>query len=213
MALTGLIWYGFLVGHLVGNLLLLAGDGGAAFELYADFLEAATQFVVPTEVILILALAVHIYCAVTLSREASAARPVAYRRLRAVGSRSLASQTMIWSGLVIAGFLALPAACASPTAPSDTGSASVTTSSSPLPVTPAATNPSFEQRVLTLVNQKRATGATCNGTPYPPVAPLSMDPILRQAARDHSADLALDNYFSHAGLDARSFSDRIRDAG
>ena len=91
MALTGLIWYGFLVGHLVGNLLLLAGDGGAAFELYADFLEAATQFVVPTEVILLLALAVHIYCAVTLSREASAARPVAYRRLRAVGSRSLAS--------------------------------------------------------------------------------------------------------------------------
>jgi succinate dehydrogenase / fumarate reductase cytochrome b subunit len=107
MALTGLIWYGFLVGHLAGNVLLLAGDGGAAFDVYADFLEAATQFVVPTEVILLLALAVHIYCAVTLSREASAARPVAYRRLRAVGSRSLASQTMIWSGLVIAGFLAL----------------------------------------------------------------------------------------------------------
>jgi uncharacterized protein YkwD len=79
--------------------------------------------------------------------------------------------------------------------------------------TPAATNPSFEQQVLTLVNQERATGATCNGTPYPPVAPLSMDSSLRQAARDHSADLALDNYFSHTGLDGRSFSDRIRDAG
>jgi succinate dehydrogenase / fumarate reductase cytochrome b subunit len=106
MALTGLIWYGFLVGHLAGNLQLVFGDG-AAFDAYADFLEAAPQLVVPTEVILLLALAVHIYCAVTLSREASAARPIGYRELRTVGSRSLASRTMLWSGLVVAGFLAL----------------------------------------------------------------------------------------------------------
>lgn len=109
--------------------------------------------------------------------------------------------------------LALAAACASPTAPSDTGSTSVTTPSSPLPATAAATNPSFEQQVLTLVNHERATGATCGGTPYPPAAPLSMDASLRKAARDHSIDMALDNYFSHIGLDGRSFSDRIRDAG
>ena len=115
--------------------------------------------------------------------------------------------------LSFAGFLALAAACASPTAPSDTGSTSVTTASSPLPATAVETNPSFEQQVLTLVNQERATGATCSGTPYPPVAPLSMDPNLRTAARDHSTDMALDNYFSHTGLDGRSFTDRIRDAG
>ena len=67
--------------------------------------------------------------------------------------------------------------------------------------------------MLTLVNQQRTTGATCGGTPYPRVAPLSPDPSLRVAAHDHSADMALDDYFSHAGSDGRSFSERIRDAG
>jgi len=38
MALTGLILYGFLIGHLLGNLLLLKGDGGQAFNAYAEFL-------------------------------------------------------------------------------------------------------------------------------------------------------------------------------
>ena len=57
MALTGLIWYGFLVGHLVGNLQLLAGDHGAAFDDYAAFLEASAPLVIPTELILLLALA------------------------------------------------------------------------------------------------------------------------------------------------------------
>jgi succinate dehydrogenase / fumarate reductase cytochrome b subunit len=106
MALTGLIWYGFLVGHLVGNLQLLAGDGGVAFDDYAAFLEASAALVVPTEVILLLALVLHIYAAVSLSREARAARPVGYRELRTVGGRSVASRTMIYSGLVIVVFLA-----------------------------------------------------------------------------------------------------------
>lgn len=105
MALTGLIWYGFLVGHLVGNLQLLAGDGGVAFDEYAGFLESIPQFIVPTEVILLLALALHVYCAVSLSRESAAARPVGYRQLRVVGGRSVASRSMIWSGLLIAVFL------------------------------------------------------------------------------------------------------------
>ena len=38
MALTGLILYGFLVGHLTGNLLLLKDDGGRSFNAYSDFL-------------------------------------------------------------------------------------------------------------------------------------------------------------------------------
>ena len=38
MALTGLVLYGFLVGHLAGNLLLLKDDGGRAFNAYSEFL-------------------------------------------------------------------------------------------------------------------------------------------------------------------------------
>lgn len=105
MALTGLVWYGFLLGHLFGNFSLLAGDGGVAFDAYAGLLESLPQLVIPTEVILILALGLHVYCAVSLSREAAAARPVGYRQLRTVGGRSLASRSMILSGLVIVVFL------------------------------------------------------------------------------------------------------------
>jgi uncharacterized protein YkwD len=66
---------------------------------------------------------------------------------------------------------------------------------------------------LTLVNQRRATGATCGGTAYPSVPALAMNANLRLAAQRHSLDMATNNYFSHTSLDGRSFVDRIRGAG
>jgi len=71
----------------------------------------------------------------------------------------------------------------------------------------------FEDQVLVLVNQRRAAGATCGGTPYPAVGPLSMNPNLRIAARGHSLDMASQNYFSHTSLDGRTFDQRISAAG
>jgi uncharacterized protein YkwD len=79
-----------------------------------------------------------------------------------------------------------------------------------------ASNPSgepFEDQVLILVNQRRAAGATCGGTPYPAVGPLAMDPNLRAAARGHSLDMATLNYFSHTSQDGRTFAQRISAAG
>jgi len=79
-----------------------------------------------------------------------------------------------------------------------------------------AADPSFaamEDQVLTLVNQRRAAGATCGGTPYPAVGPLTMDANLRAAARGHSQDMATQNFFSHTSLDGRTFDTRIRNAG
>jgi len=38
MALTGLFLITFLIVHLAGNLAILAGDGGQAFNVYADFM-------------------------------------------------------------------------------------------------------------------------------------------------------------------------------
>jgi uncharacterized protein YkwD len=67
--------------------------------------------------------------------------------------------------------------------------------------------------VLALVNQRRAAGASCGGTVYGPAAALYMHPNLRAAARGHSEDMAAANYFSHIGLDGRTFDQRIRDAG
>jgi uncharacterized protein YkwD len=80
-------------------------------------------------------------------------------------------------------------------------------------VTAEPPEPSFEDEVLELVNERRAAGATCGGTWFPPVSALTMNENLRAAARGHSQDMATNNYFSHTSLDGRTFDQRMRDAG
>ncbi len=104
MALTGLVLYSFLIGHLAGNLQLFAGDGGTAFNAYAEFM-ISNPMLVPTEFILLGVLVAHVWFAVSLSRSARRARPQGYAVQQTVGGRSLASRTMIWSGLTILIFL------------------------------------------------------------------------------------------------------------
>lgn len=83
-----------------------------------------------------------------------------------------------------------------------------------LPPVPAPTGPdAFEGQVLDLINQVRAAGTSCGGTPYPPVAPLVPNANLHTAAHDHSVDMATQNYVSHTSLDGRTFVDRIVNAG
>jgi len=67
--------------------------------------------------------------------------------------------------------------------------------------------------VLVLVNQRRASGATCGVTAHPAVAPLTFNLQLRDAARGHSQDMATKNYFSHTSLDGRTPDQRVRQAG
>ena len=64
-----------------------------------------------------------------------------------------------------------------------------------------------------LVNQRRASGATCGGTAHPAVAPLTLNLQLREAARGHSQDMATNNYLSHTSLDGRTPAQRTRQAG
>lgn len=89
------------------------------------------------------------------------------------------------------------------------------TPTGPGPPPPAGVshNGSFEDQVLNLVNQHRASGATCGSTMMPAVGPLTMDATLRTVARQHSADMAANGYVSHTGLDGRTPDQRIRDAG
>lgn len=58
--------------------------------------------------------------------------------------------------------------------------------------------------LLRLVNQERTAAG---------VAPLSLDTCLSIAADNHAEDMALNNYFSHTGLDGSSPGDRARRAG
>lgn len=71
----------------------------------------------------------------------------------------------------------------------------------------------YEDEVLRLSNLQRASGANCGGTNYPPVPALTMNAQLREAARCHSLDMSVNDFFSHFGSDGSSPVDRITASG
>jgi len=84
--------------------------------------------------------------------------------------------------------------------------------------TPVNTSPAFTGNVnkatlLQLVNNVRQSGCTCGSTVMPPVAPVTWNDQLTIAAFNHSNDMFLNNYFSHAGLNGSSAGSRITAAG
>jgi len=104
MALTGLALYVFLAGHLAGNLLLLKKDGGAQFNAYSEYL-LRHPLLVPVEIGLVAIFLLHVWLAISVSRDNRRARPQGYQVERASGGRNLASRTMLYSGLLIFVFL------------------------------------------------------------------------------------------------------------
>lgn len=70
----------------------------------------------------------------------------------------------------------------------------------------------FEERVLELVNDERASGAICGGRAFGSAPALVFNAELTQAARGHSEDMAVLGFFDHDSPDGREFSDRIADA-
>ena len=106
MAVTGLLLYGFLLGHMAGNLLLLKADSGAEFNAYSEFL-TGHPLLVPVEIGLVAIFLLHVYLAISVSRDSKRARNISYVKTRAVGKRSAASYTMIYSGIVILVFVVL----------------------------------------------------------------------------------------------------------
>lgn len=70
-----------------------------------------------------------------------------------------------------------------------------------------------ELEMLRLVNAFRAAGGDCPSGSFSSQPPLTGNDALAQAARDHSQDMADNDYFDHAGLDGSSFGDRAAAAG
>ncbi len=54
-----------------------------------------------------------------------------------------------------------------------------------------------KDKVLTAVNEVRATGRLCGNKFYPAAPPLSWDDHLQQAAQGHAEDMARQDYFDH----------------
>ncbi|MBI2392195.1 MAG: CAP domain-containing protein [Deltaproteobacteria bacterium] len=95
--------------------------------------------------------------------------------------------------------------------PADTGT--VVTDSGASGDWPAA-YATFEQQVLEETNKRRALGADCRtGGKFGPAKPLVMHPLLQAAARKHSKDMALNNFFAHTNLAGLSPFDRMKAEG
>ena len=59
------------------------------------------------ELFLVVVFVLHVYLAVSVTRENRRARPVGYQATQGVGGRNLASYTMIYAGIIVLVFLVL----------------------------------------------------------------------------------------------------------
>lgn len=102
MAITGLIIFGFAVGHMSGNLLIFLGPD--VFNDYAHTLQTSGPILWGTRITLLVAFPAHIISAIQLKKQNSAARPQAYGQLTSQAS-TLSSRTMIYGGFVLLAFI------------------------------------------------------------------------------------------------------------
>src|ERR1051326_547841 len=102
MAVTGLILFGFLIAHMLGNLQIFLGPG--VMNHYAETLHGNPPLLWTVRIILLISVVLHIWASVQLSVVKREARPVAYAKYRPIHS-SWASRTMMLSGPIIAAFV------------------------------------------------------------------------------------------------------------
>ncbi len=104
MAVTGLLLFGFVVAHMAGNLQVYMGR--EAMNAYAVFLReilhGAGLWIARGA--LLVAVALHIWSATSLTLQNRAARPIGYREREDLAS-TYASRTMRWSGVILALFV------------------------------------------------------------------------------------------------------------
>lgn len=102
MAVTGVVLFGYLVGHLLGNLQVYLG--AEKMDGYAAFLHSMPALLWGVRVLLVVSVVAHIVASIQLARVKQTARPVSYAKKENIAS-SYASRTMMWSGPIIALFV------------------------------------------------------------------------------------------------------------
>jgi succinate dehydrogenase / fumarate reductase cytochrome b subunit len=100
MACTGVVLFGFVVGHMLGNLQVYLGP--EAMNAYAVFLRELLHgsglWIVRG--VLLGCVGLHVWAATSLTLANRAARPVGYRSQR-WNESTYASRTMRWSGVIL----------------------------------------------------------------------------------------------------------------
>lgn len=109
MAVSGLVLFGFVLTHMLGN--LKAYQGREAMNAYAEGLRELGVPELPyggalwiARSVLLAAVLLHIWAAWAVTRESRAARPVAYVRAPKAHT-SYASRTLRWGGVILLLFI------------------------------------------------------------------------------------------------------------
>jgi succinate dehydrogenase / fumarate reductase cytochrome b subunit len=102
MAVTGLVLFGFLIAHMLGNLQIFLGP--SVMDQYAETLHSTVEVLWPVRIILLISVLLHIWASISLSKVKRDARPVAYVKHTNVAS-SWASRSMMLSGPIVAAFI------------------------------------------------------------------------------------------------------------
>lgn len=100
MAVTGVMMLCFIFIHVLGNSTIYFGWLNA----YAEHLHALPPLVWAFRLVMLLVFVVHVFFGIQLSLENSAARPESYA-FKKDRRATFAGKNMIWTGVLIAGFL------------------------------------------------------------------------------------------------------------
>jgi succinate dehydrogenase / fumarate reductase cytochrome b subunit len=113
-AITGLILFGFLVGHVAGNLKVFTGNGANGvphIDEYGQFLKEIGEPLLPymaglwiARIVLLGSLVLHVWVVTQLALASAEARPINYVRSKK-SAATLPALWMMFSGIVILGFI------------------------------------------------------------------------------------------------------------
>lgn len=99
MAVTGVIGFGFVFVHMLGNLQFFLSP--TALDEYGRFLRSLHGLLWVLRFVLVIAVIVHIVMAYQLTRISQKSRNVPYKEWTPAGGSTYASRTMRWSGPIL----------------------------------------------------------------------------------------------------------------
>lgn len=110
MAITGIVWMGYVAVHMVGNLKVYLGEDD--LNHYAEWLRTLATPALPRTVllwllrsVLVVAIVVHVHAAYRLTVMNHRARPQRYVRKQDYVAANYASRTMRWGGVIVGLFI------------------------------------------------------------------------------------------------------------
>jgi succinate dehydrogenase / fumarate reductase cytochrome b subunit len=102
MAISGALLFGFVMGHMLGNLQIFLGQ--QPYNDYAHFLKSTPELLWTARLGLLAAVSVHIITGIRLAFLNRSARPVDYKE-KSFTKATLTSRSMLYTGSVVLAFI------------------------------------------------------------------------------------------------------------